>query len=344
MTNKLIIDLDNTITVDESASVYESKKPNSEVVEAMKNAEQLGMSSTIFSSRNMKTFDGDLKKIEAITKPIAENWLKENDIHYLDLILGKPWCGSEGWYVDDKNLNIEEFIFKYSGPFWKKTVDVIVPFFNEEGNIQKAHYQNKKCERLFNINKYIYVENGSTDKTREKLKEVAKIDSKISLVLLDQNVGYGGGLKAGLKNSSSQIIALNHGDLQFDLYNFIVSNIETIKNHGSLNILSKRLNRSNIDIFNSAILRGLLSLIFRKKILDFNGQPKIFYKELLGQIDDLPDNFCADLAIYLKISGEAVNIPSLQKERNVGTSSWSSSLFKRIKIFLEYIFWGIKNK
>ncbi|MDC1140598.1 glycosyltransferase [Gammaproteobacteria bacterium] len=344
MTDKLIIDLDNTITVDESASAYESKKLNPEVAEAMKNAAQLGMSSTIFSSRNMKTLNGDLKKIEEITRPIAENWLKENHIHYLDLILGKPWCGSAGWYVDDKNLSIEEFIFKYSGPFWEKKVDVIVPFFNEEGNIQKAHYQNKKGERLLNINKYIYVENGSTDNTREKLKEIAAIDSKISLLLLDQNIGYGGALKAGLKNSSSPIIVLNHGDLQFDLYNFISLSVETIKNHGSINILSKRLNRSNIDNMNSAILRGLLSLIFRKKILDFNGQPKIFYKKLLGEIDNLPDNFCIDLAIYLKISDEAIIIPTLQKERNAGTSSWSKSLLKRIKILLEYIFWGIKNK
>lgn len=344
MSNKLIMDLDNTITIDESASIYESKKPNLEVVKAMKNAEKLGMSSTIFSSRNMKTFNGDLKKIEGITRPIAENWLEENHVYYSDLILGKPWCGSEGWYVDDKNLNIEEFIFKYSGPFWTKTVDVIVPFFNEEGNVQKAHNQNKKCERLLNINKYIYIENGSNDNTRKNLQELARIDSKIRLILLDQNVGYGGGLKAGLKNSSSPIIALNHGDLQFNLYDFLSSNIETIKKHGSLNILSKRLNRSNIDIMNSAILRGLLSVIFRKKILDFNGQPKIFNKELLGQINDLPDNFCIDLAIYLKISGEAINIPSLQKERNMGTSSWSKSLLKRIQIFLEFIFWGIRNK
>ena len=94
MSNKLVMDLDNTITIDESASVYESKKPNLEVVKAMKNAEKLGMSSTIFSSRNMKTFNGDLKKIEGITRPIAENWLEENHVYYSDLILGKPWCGS----------------------------------------------------------------------------------------------------------------------------------------------------------------------------------------------------------------------------------------------------------
>ena len=49
MSNKLVMDLDNTITIDESASVYESKKPNLEVVKARKNAEKLGMSSTIFS-------------------------------------------------------------------------------------------------------------------------------------------------------------------------------------------------------------------------------------------------------------------------------------------------------
>ena len=120
MQDKLIVDLDNTITIDSSSLDYATKKLNAEVALAIKNASKLEIETTIFSSRNMKTFNGDLEKIESVTRPIAENWLQEKQIKYSELILGKPWCGKEGWYVDDKNLNIEEFVFKYTGPFWKK--------------------------------------------------------------------------------------------------------------------------------------------------------------------------------------------------------------------------------
>lgn len=344
MKNRLIVDLDNTLTIDSSSSDYESKKINGEVSSAIMNAYQIGMLSTIFSARNMKTLKGDLKKIEEITRPIAENWLKQNNVIYSDLILGKPWCGDGGWYVDDKNLSIEEFIFKYSSPFWNKTIDLIVPFYNEEGSVTRAHAENKKSERLFNISSYIYIENGSTDNTREQLIKLAQQDTKIKLIKLDKNLGYGAGLKAGLASSSSSVVILNHADLQFDLYNFIYTNIENIKNHAKTNILSIRFNRGNIERINSAFLRTILSFIFFKQIKDFNGQPKIFDKSLLTQIDKLPDNFCIDLAIYLKIFHHSLHLPILQNSRKIGESSWSGSLKKRFHIFIEYIFWAIKNK
>ncbi len=344
MKNRLIVDLDNTLTVDSSSSDYDSKKINAEVSNAIKNASQIGMLSTIFSARNMKTLKGDLKKIEEITRPIAENWLKQNNVTYSDLILGKPWCGDGGWYIDDKNLSIEEFIFKYSSPFWNKTIDLIVPFYNEEGSVIRVHDQNKKSERLFNINSYIYIENGSTDNTKEQLIKLAEQDKKIKLIKLDKNLGYGAGIKAGLTSSSSSIVILNHADLQFDLYNFIYTNMDNIKNQTKTNILSTRFNRENKERINSTFLRAILSLIYFKQIKDFNGQPKIFDKSLLSSIDKLPDNFCIDLAIYLKIYLNSLQLPILQNSRRIGESSWSGSLRKRFSIFIEYIFWAIKNK
>ena len=344
MQDKLIVDLDNTITIDSSSLDYAAKKLNAEVALAIKNAAKLQIETTIFSSRNMKTFNGDLEKIESVTRPIAENWLQEKQIKYSELILGKPWCGKEGWYVDDKNLNIEEFVFKYTGPFWTKKVDLIIPLLNEEENIKNLHIQNKKIERLLNINNYIYVDNGSKDSTRERLIELAKQDTKIKLVLLDNNLGYGGGIKAGLKSSSAEIISLNHADLQFDLYNFIYTNLDLITTQNNTNILPKRLNRGYKDSIYSALLRFILSIIFFKRIKDFNGQPKIFNKSFLGSIDNLPNNFCIDLAIYKKIFSHSIQIPILQCERTIENRLGQDLLTKELKFFIDYILWAVMNR
>ena len=37
--------------------------------------------------------------------------------------------------IDDKNISNEEFTFKSSGPYCDRTVNVVIPFFNEEKNI-----------------------------------------------------------------------------------------------------------------------------------------------------------------------------------------------------------------
>ena len=147
----LIIDLDNTLTEEDSEKDYSKKIVNKLVDISIKNAITLGYGAKIFSARNMRSLEGNLNKIESITRPIAEDWLKKNKVIYDELILGKPWCGYDGWYLDDKNILIEEFIFKFSGPYWDKTVSIVIPFFNEQKNILINHVEQKKIERLLNI-------------------------------------------------------------------------------------------------------------------------------------------------------------------------------------------------
>ena len=338
----LIIDLDNTLTQAGSSQDYSKKLVNKQVALAVNNAISLGYASKIFSARNMRSFKGDMAKIESVTRPIAEAWLYENNIEHDELILGKPWCGFDGWYLDDKNISIEEFIFKFSGPYWNQTVNIIIPFFNEENNIVKTHLAHQKLERLFNISNYIYVDNGSNDRTSDMLKIID--DEKIKIVTIKENIGYGNGIKAGLLESSSDLVFLNHGDLQFDPYSFIYANLESLTNiQKPLNIFPQRLNRPIYDNINSFVLRLILSSIYLRKIPDFNGQPKLIFKNSIKNIDLLPNNFCIDLGLYNLCKSNVLGLPVVQKWRETGESSWSNNLSKRIKIFIDYILYALKN-
>lgn len=58
----------------------------------------------------MRTFDGELEKIKFHTLPIIISWLKKHDVPYDEIIIGKPWCGYDGFYVDDKAIRPSEFI------------------------------------------------------------------------------------------------------------------------------------------------------------------------------------------------------------------------------------------
>ena len=84
----LIIDLDNTLTQAGSSHDYSKKLVNKQVALAVNNAISLGYASKIFSARNMRSFKGDMAKIESVTRPIAEAWLYENNIEHDELILG----------------------------------------------------------------------------------------------------------------------------------------------------------------------------------------------------------------------------------------------------------------
>ena len=104
----LIIDLDGTLTIDSDAS-YDKKPVNKEVVEQLRNYKKMGFKITIQTSRNMRTYEGNIGKINIHTLPIIIEWLNKHDIPYDEIIVGKPWCGFDGFYVDDKSIRPSEF-------------------------------------------------------------------------------------------------------------------------------------------------------------------------------------------------------------------------------------------
>ncbi|MDY3113833.1 MAG: HAD hydrolase family protein, partial [Helicobacter sp.] len=105
----LIIDLDGTLTIDDKNVPYDKKRVNTAVVTQLRAYKEKGFNISIYTSRNMKTFSGDLEQIRAKTLPIIIEWLESHKIPYDSVIIGKPWCGEEGFYVDDRAVRPDEF-------------------------------------------------------------------------------------------------------------------------------------------------------------------------------------------------------------------------------------------
>jgi capsule biosynthesis phosphatase len=109
---RLIIDLDDTIckTV---AGDYRNATPVTSVIEQIRNYKRDGFEIVVNTSRNMRTFEGNVGKISAHTLPIIIEWLNRHEVPFDEVYVGKPWCGFEGFYVDDRAIRPSEFA-KYS--------------------------------------------------------------------------------------------------------------------------------------------------------------------------------------------------------------------------------------
>jgi capsule biosynthesis phosphatase len=105
--NSIIIDLDNTISF--SSGDYDSAKPNLEVISKIKEYRELGFEIIIHTSRNMRTYEGNIGKINIYTLPGIMNWLTKHEVVFDQVIVGKPWCGFNGFYVDDRSVRPDEF-------------------------------------------------------------------------------------------------------------------------------------------------------------------------------------------------------------------------------------------
>ena len=69
-----------------------------------------GFSVVIYTARNMRTFSGNVGKINVHSLPTIIEWLDKHDVPYDEIIVGKPWPGPRGFYVDDKAIRPDEFV------------------------------------------------------------------------------------------------------------------------------------------------------------------------------------------------------------------------------------------
>lgn len=106
---RIIMDLDETICSTTNGD-YTNSTPNLAVIEKLREYKSLGFEIIISSSRNMRTYSGNIGKINTNTLPIMLAWLAKHDVPYDEIYIGKPWCGTEGFYVDDKAIRPDEFI------------------------------------------------------------------------------------------------------------------------------------------------------------------------------------------------------------------------------------------
>ena len=108
--NKIVMDLDETISHKVAGKGYEDALPKLDVIEKMRCFRDLGFSICIFTARNMRTYEGNIGKINANTLPVILDWLARHDVPYDEIIVGKPWGGHDGFYVDDRAIRPSEFV------------------------------------------------------------------------------------------------------------------------------------------------------------------------------------------------------------------------------------------
>jgi len=106
---RIVMDLDETICSTVNGD-YANSIPKMDVIERIRDFKAQGFEIVISTSRNMRTYEGNVGKINANTLPIIVAWLDKNNVPYDEIYTGKPWCGTDGFYVDDRALRPDEFV------------------------------------------------------------------------------------------------------------------------------------------------------------------------------------------------------------------------------------------
>jgi hypothetical protein len=87
---------------------------------------------------------------------------------------------------------------------------VVVPCHNEEGNIEEC------VRRVPNVGSWteiVIVDDGSTDRTRERIREIMQKDPRVRLIAFDRNRGKAGAVRAGFEAARGDVLMILDADM-----------------------------------------------------------------------------------------------------------------------------------
>lgn len=123
-----------------------------------------------------------------------------------------------------------------------KNIDIIIPCHNEEGNIRRFLEEFDKIVKMEGyIFEFIFVNDGSKDKTIDILKEEAKNNDKVKVIHFSRNFGKEAAMLAGLDYAKGDASIIVDADLEMPLH-YILEMLEAWEKGYKL-VLTYKANR-----------------------------------------------------------------------------------------------------
>ncbi len=112
----------------------------------------------------------------------------------------------------------------------KEKISIVVPCYNEEESLPIFYEEiTKVSKKLKEVDfEYIFINDGSKDKTLSILRELSKKDSKVRYVSFSRNFGKEAGMFAGLEATTGDYVAIMDADMQ-DPPEMIIEMYKSIK-------------------------------------------------------------------------------------------------------------------
>jgi len=212
------------------------------------------------------------------------------------------------------------------------TVSIVVPFHNEEDNVTELYARLRSVmEDVDWEYQFVFVDDGSTDLTYKRLRDLAAIDPRVAVVRLRRNFGQTAALAAGFANCKCDYVIAMDGDLQHDpaeiprFLEKLEEGYEVVsgwRKHRVDNLLLRKIP--------SRCANWLMAKLSGVNIHDFGTTFKAYRRELLSQLPLYGEMHRFIPALASAYGASICEIPIQNKHRKHGISHYNLSRTFRV--------------
>ena len=223
----------------------------------------------------------------------------------------------------------------------RKTVSVVIPVYNEEGNIGRLVEETLHAVPTANLGEIVVVDDFSTDNGPQEVLTIARNNKKVRLVRHLQNAGQSAALRTGILAATHPLIATLDGDGQNDPHD-LPKMIEAIAPAGSGNgpalIGGVRVNRKDTGSkrWASRAANKIRDWVLRDDCPDTGCGIKVFWREAFLKLPFFTSVHRYLPALFQTYGYATEYVPVNSRERLAGVSKYNN--FNRALIGLYDLF------
>jgi len=206
-------------------------------------------------------------------------------------------------------------------------ISIIVPCYNEEKALPLFYEEiTRVAEMMEEVTfEFLFINDGSKDKTNELLKELNKKDKRVKYISFSRNFGKEAAMYAGLKNSTGDYVAVMDADLQHPP-TMLIDMYKGIKEEGYDSVATRRTSRKGeplIKSFFSKMFYKIINKISNTNIVQSATDYRLMKREMVDAIVEMSEYNRFSKGIFGWVGFETKWIPYENVERVAGTTKWS---------------------
>src|SRR6185503_7860028 len=210
---------------------------------------------------------------------------------------------------------------------------VVVPFHNEQDSVRELHDQlSKVMTGRYEPVEFIFIDDHSTDRTLEMLKEITGLDPRVVVIRLKRNYGQTVALAAGFDYAEGDVIISMDGDLQHDPADIpvLLSTFEGTNADIVSGWRKKRVDNFLLRRAPSRVANWLMSKLSGVAIHDFGTTFKAYRKDTIKQIKLYGEMHRFIPALASWNGATVIEVPIRNVERPDGRSHYGLSRTIRV--------------